>query len=41
MAWKTLWIFHVDGSWRWYMSGDRTWEISNGPNLLEASFQDG
>ena len=41
VAWKTSWIFHVGGRWRWYMSGDRAWVISNGPSCLGASFLQG
>ena len=37
-AWKTSCTFHVDGNQRWYMIGDRTWEISKGPWHLRASF---
>ena len=37
-VWKTSWTFHVGGNRRQYMIGDRTWEISNGPWRLGASF---
>ena len=41
VAWKTSWIFHVEGKWRWYTSGDRTWVILKGPSRLGESFLQG
>ena len=34
VAWNTLWILHMGGSQRWYMSGDRICAISKGPCCL-------
>ena len=41
VVWNTLWILHVGGSWRWYMSGDRICAISKGPCCLGDSFLEG
>ena len=41
VMWHTLWTFHMGGSQRWYVSGDKTCEISKGPCHLGNNFLEG